>query len=99
MAQQRNPNESFSDRPTTDNLRPTNRLDQMQSGNGLPDNRITSSRLILAAVAVAILLGGLLYGVSMSSNSSTSTATQSPTTTTGSATTPTPDNSSSSRSR
>lgn len=78
MALQRNPNDPYDpDRSTT-------RLNQGIENSGLPDNRITSSRMILAALAVVVLIGALFYGMNMSSVPPT-TANQGTDTTTGSA--------------
>ena len=80
MALQRNPNDPLDpDRPTT-------RLDQeMDSGTGLSDTRVTSGRVVLAALAVVVLIGALFYGMNMSSTTPSSTASQNSGTTTGSA--------------
>lgn len=79
MALQRNPNDPYDpDRTTT-------RLNQGIENSGLPDNRITSSRMKLAALAVVVLIGALFYGMNMSSTTPSSTAAQNSGTTTGSA--------------
>lgn len=88
MARERNPNDPYYEDPAANDprnstyedpaasdLRRSARLDQEMLDDPVANNRISGGRIAAAVAAAVVLIGGLYYGMNVSSTPS-STATQ-----------------------
>jgi hypothetical protein len=76
MAYQTNPNDPYRPKPTDDEIRDAGSLDrELQPDPELAEGPASGSRIALFAVAIAVVLGAVFYGLNSTSINSTGTNT------------------------